>query len=100
MPLLRGLLLSFHVVGNSACSSGRNVFTLQIFTAGGVPIVWDDQQIAEQVDPRTNSFITRENLDSVLVRGSHWMMMRCRSLSCCIVLCLPSSLPEDVSRIS
>ena len=42
----------------------------QIFTAGGVPIVWDDQEIAEQVDPRTNSFITRENLDSVLVRWS------------------------------
>lgn len=42
----------------------------QIFTSGGVPIVWDDQEIAEQVDPRTNSFITRENLDSVLVRLS------------------------------
>jgi isocitrate dehydrogenase (NAD+) len=40
---------------------------LQIFTAGGVPIAWDEQDIAEQVDPRTNSFITRENLDSVLV---------------------------------
>lgn len=41
---------------------------LQIFTAADVPIAWDEQDIAEQVDPRTNSFITRENLDSVLVR--------------------------------
>lgn len=40
---------------------------VQIFTAGGVPVQWDEQAISDTVDPRTNSFITRENLDSVLV---------------------------------
>ena len=33
-----------------------------------MPIVWDEQHIGKEVDPRTNSFVTRENLDSVLVR--------------------------------
>lgn len=32
------------------------------------PIQWDVQHIGKEVDPRTNSFVTRENLDSVLVR--------------------------------
>lgn len=38
----------------------------QIFQAAGVPVSWDEQHIAREVDPRTNSMITRENLDSVL----------------------------------
>lgn len=38
----------------------------QIFTAAGAPIAWDEQHIGTEVDPRTNSFVTRENLDSVL----------------------------------
>jgi hypothetical protein len=29
--------------------------------------VWDEQHIGTAVDERTNSFVTRENLDSVLV---------------------------------
>ncbi|KAL6774455.1 IDH2 [Auxenochlorella protothecoides x Auxenochlorella symbiontica] len=37
-----------------------------IFKAAEAPIVWDEQHIGKEVDPRTNSFITRENLDSVL----------------------------------
>jgi len=38
----------------------------EIFSAAGAPIVWDEQHIGKQVDERTNSFVTRENLDSVL----------------------------------
>lgn len=41
---------------------------MQVFTAAGVTVDWDEQNISDTVDPRTNSFITRENLDSVLVR--------------------------------
>lgn len=39
----------------------------EIFTAANAPIVWDEQHIGTTVDERTNSFVTRENLDSVLV---------------------------------
>jgi hypothetical protein len=42
----------------------------EIFAAAGAPIAWDEQHIGTQVDERTNSFVTRENLDSVLVRSS------------------------------
>lgn len=38
-----------------------------VFHAAGAPIEWDEQYVAKEVDPRTNSFVTRENLDSVLV---------------------------------
>lgn len=41
----------------------------KIFSAAEAPIAWDVQEIGKEVDPRTNSFVTRENLDSVLVRG-------------------------------
>uniref|UniRef100_A0A7S0VFD1 Isopropylmalate dehydrogenase-like domain-containing protein n=1 Tax=Polytomella parva TaxID=51329 RepID=A0A7S0VFD1_9CHLO len=37
-----------------------------IFKAAGVPVTWDEQTIGKTVDPRTNSFVSRENLDSVL----------------------------------
>lgn len=40
-----------------------------IFKAAGAPIEWDEQHIGQVPDPRTNSMVTRENLDSVLVRG-------------------------------
>lgn len=40
----------------------------KIFTAAKAPIEWDVQIIGKEVDPRTNSFVSRENLDSVLVR--------------------------------
>lgn len=39
----------------------------EIFTAAGVPVLWDVQNVANVVDPRTNSMVTRENLDSVLL---------------------------------
>ena len=42
----------------------------KIFKAADAPIAWDEQHISQTADPRTNSFITRENLDSVLVRCS------------------------------
>eukprot|EP00877_Chromochloris_zofingiensis_P006662 jgi/Chrzof1/2249/Cz11g08120.t1_IDH1[v5.2] len=41
----------------------------EIFTAANAPIVWDEQHIGTTVDERTNSFVTRENLDSVLKNG-------------------------------
>jgi isocitrate dehydrogenase (NAD+) len=34
-----------------------------------VPVSWDEQHIGTTVDPRTNSMVTRENLDSVLKHG-------------------------------
>lgn len=38
-----------------------------IFQAADVPIVWNEQLVQfKEVDPRTNSYITRENLDAVL----------------------------------
>ncbi|GFR48409.1 hypothetical protein Agub_g10303 [Astrephomene gubernaculifera] len=40
--------------------------TKEIFQAAGVPVVWDEQVIGKTPDPRTNSMVTRENLDSVL----------------------------------
>lgn len=39
-----------------------------IFEAAKAPIDWDEQYIGKVADPRTNSMVTRENLDSVLVR--------------------------------
>ena len=39
----------------------------QIFEAAKAPIDWDEQYIGKVADPRTNSMVTRENLDSVLV---------------------------------
>lgn len=37
-----------------------------IFEAAKAPIQWEEQRIGKEVDPETNSFITRANLDSVL----------------------------------
>lgn len=39
----------------------------EIFAAARIPVVWDEQHIGKTPDPRTNSMVTRENLDSVLV---------------------------------
>eukprot|EP00198_Chlamydomonas_reinhardtii_P005521 XP_001694857.1 isocitrate dehydrogenase, NAD-dependent [Chlamydomonas reinhardtii] len=38
----------------------------EIFAAARIPVVWDEQHIGKTPDPRTNSMVTRENLDSVL----------------------------------
>lgn len=38
----------------------------QMFQAAKVPVTWDEQHIGKTPDPRTNSMVTRENLDSVL----------------------------------
>lgn len=40
----------------------------KIFAAAEAPIAWEEQFVGETVDTRTNSFVSRENLDSVLVR--------------------------------
>lgn len=39
----------------------------KIYSAAGVSINWDEQIVGTTADPRTNSMVTRENLDSVLV---------------------------------
>lgn len=50
----------------------------EIFQAANVPIEWDTQRVQfKEVDPRTNSFITRENLDAVLVRASTALCVHC-----------------------
>ena len=45
-----------------------------IFEAAKAPIDWDEQYIGKVADPRTNSMVTRENLDSVLVRHGFPML--------------------------
>lgn len=47
----------------------------QIFEAAGVPIIWDEQIVGKAVDPRTNSMVSRENLDSMLVSSSTPVMV-------------------------
>ncbi|MEW5305105.1 MAG: hypothetical protein WDW36_007667 [Sanguina aurantia] len=37
-----------------------------VFTAAGLDIQWDEQHVGKTVDTRTNSMVTRENLDSML----------------------------------
>ena len=38
-----------------------------MFSAAKAPIVWEEQVVGTTVDARTNSMVSRENLDSVLV---------------------------------
>lgn len=38
----------------------------KIYVAAGVNLNWDEQIVGTTADPRTNSMVTRENLDSVL----------------------------------
>uniref|UniRef100_A0A7S0S8F4 Isopropylmalate dehydrogenase-like domain-containing protein n=1 Tax=Chlamydomonas leiostraca TaxID=1034604 RepID=A0A7S0S8F4_9CHLO len=38
----------------------------KMFQAAKVPVTWDEQHIGKTPDPRTNSMVTRENLESVL----------------------------------
>lgn len=40
----------------------------KVFTAANVPVQWEEQIVGTTPDPRTNSMVSRENLDSVLVR--------------------------------
>lgn len=49
---------------------GPEIFSAveEVFSAAGAPINWQKFEISDTVDPRTNSFITREALDAVLVR--------------------------------
>ncbi|CAI5533086.1 unnamed protein product [Closterium sp. Naga37s-1] len=41
----------------------------QVFAAAGVPVEWEEQAIGTSVDPRTNSFVTLESLESVRRNG-------------------------------
>lgn len=40
----------------------------KVFIAAEAPIKWEEQYVGTSPDPRTNSMVSRENLDSVLVR--------------------------------
>ena len=44
----------------------------KVFTAVGANVQWDEQRVGTTADPRTNSFVSRENLDSVLVSLQHF----------------------------
>ncbi|KAL7136641.1 hypothetical protein ABFS83_10G043600 [Erythranthe nasuta] len=37
----------------------------QVFTTADVPITWEEQYMGEEIDPRTQSFLTRDNVESV-----------------------------------
>ena len=39
----------------------------KVFIAAEAPIQWEEQFVGTSPDPRTNSMVSRENLDSVLV---------------------------------
>lgn len=65
---LKATLFPGDGVGPEICDA----VSLMLKTAG-VPVEWDVQIAAkDKPDPRTNSFITRENLDSVKVRQGGW----------------------------
>lgn len=38
---------------------------IQVFTTAGVPIIWEDHYVGTEIDPRTQSFLTWESLESV-----------------------------------
>ena len=61
---------------------------IKIFEAAEAPITWDVQHIGKEVDPRTNSFVSRENLDSVLVRPGKERAAAIHSFFLENVLCL------------
>ena len=44
-----------------------SVAVKQIFKAAQVPVGWEEQHVGTSIDPTTNSFVSRANLDSVLV---------------------------------
>ncbi|GJP31648.1 hypothetical protein CLOM_g14711 [Closterium sp. NIES-68] len=41
----------------------------QVFSAAGVPVEWEEQTIGATVDPRTQSFVTLESMESVRRNG-------------------------------
>jgi isocitrate dehydrogenase (NAD+) len=49
----------------------------KVYTAAGIDIGWDEQLVGTTADPRTNSMVTRENLDSVLVSALQKSMLLC-----------------------
>lgn len=38
---------------------------IQVFTTAGVPIDWEEHYVGTEIDPRTQSFLTWESLESV-----------------------------------
>lgn len=74
-----------------------------LLPAAQAPIQWDVQHIGKEVDPRTNSFVTRENLDSVLVSPHVLPCCSARTYAtwfgCCAVARLLSTCdPGDPGR--
>ena len=63
-----------------------SVAVKQIFKAAQVPVGWEEQHVGTSIDPTTNSFVSRANLDSVLVCPS--------SL---VAHALPAPLPAPVA---
>lgn len=49
----------------------------KVYTAAGIEIDWDEQLVGTTADPRTNSMVTRENLDSVLVSALQKSALLC-----------------------
>ena len=49
----------------------------KVYTAAGIDIDWDEQLVGTTADPRTNSMVTRENLDSVLVSALQKSALLC-----------------------
>lgn len=68
----------------------------QVFAAAGVKVNWDEQHISKTVDERTNSMVTRENLDSVKVGGETGGGTRKRAPS---PRCIKRSLIHHASAI-
>jgi isocitrate dehydrogenase (NAD+) len=50
---------------SNSSSTPRLNCNSQVFTAAEVPIVWEEQYVGTEVDPRTQSFLTWESLESV-----------------------------------
>ena len=67
-----------------------------VFKAAGAPIAWEEQLVGKEVDPRTNSMVSRENLDSVLVRR----VFRAQLRSNCRVCGRPRADIALIRRIS
>ncbi|WOL02348.1 hypothetical protein Cni_G11067 [Canna indica] len=47
------------------------IWTVQVFSVAQVPIEWEEHFVSDKVDPRTQSFLTWESLESVRRNGGH-----------------------------
>ena len=56
-----------------------------VFSAAKAPIVWEEQIVGTTVDTRTNSMVSRENLNSVLVSVASSTVPRLLDSACWIL---------------